>query len=48
MSSSARTFWKFRVFMYYRCLDMMDIVLYEYLLTHLIISPMLKQFMEAI
>jgi hypothetical protein len=33
---------------YYRCLEMMDIVLHEYLLTHLIISPKLKQFMEAI
>jgi len=45
MSSSARIFCKFRVFMYYRCLEMMDIVVYEYLLTPLIISAMLKQFL---
>jgi len=47
MSSSASILWKFRVFMYYRCLEMTDIVLYEYLLTHLIISLILKQFIEA-
>jgi len=45
MSSSARIFWKFRVFMYCRCLEMVDIVVYEYLLTPLIISFMLKQFL---
>ena len=44
MSSSARIFWKFRVFMYYICLEMMGIVVYEYLLTPLIISAMLKHF----
>jgi len=48
MSSSASIFWKCRVLVYYGCLEMMDIVLYEYLLTHLIISLKLKQFIEAI
>jgi len=31
--------------MYYRCLEMMYIVGYEYLLTPLIVSRMLKQFL---
>jgi len=45
MSSSARIFWKFRVYMYCRCLEMMDIVVYEYLLTPVFISFILKQFL---
>jgi len=43
VSSTARIFWKFRVFMYCRCLEMMDIVVYEYLLTPVFISFMLNQ-----
>jgi hypothetical protein len=45
MSGSARIFWKFRVLTYYRCLEMMGIVVYEYLLNPLIISPLLKQYL---
>jgi hypothetical protein len=33
------------VLMYYRCLEMMDIVINEYFLTPLIIFPMSKQFL---
>jgi hypothetical protein len=45
MSGSSRIFCKLIVFMYCRCLEMRDIVVYEYLLTPPIISPMLKQFL---
>jgi hypothetical protein len=45
MSSSARIFWKFRVFIYCSCLEIVDIVVYDYLLTPLIISSKLKQFL---
>jgi len=31
--------------MYYSCLEMIDIVVYEYLLTPLFISPVLEQFL---
>jgi len=44
MYSSAEIFWKFRVFMYFRFVEIMDIVVYEYLLTPLIIYTMSKHF----
>jgi hypothetical protein len=45
LSSSASILRKSRVFMYCSCFEMMDIVVYEYLLTPLIISSKLKQYL---
>jgi len=47
MSSSARIFVKFRLFIYCRCLEMRHIVVYKYLLTPLIFYPMQKHFLCA-